>query len=70
MTSEGVCETGEWIKVAKVGHLREVKAKGRKIDGSKKNYELREPAIYYRANFIPEHDALRLKKTYSWDDII
>ncbi|MFH1933211.1 MAG: hypothetical protein ABIN18_16680 [Pseudomonadota bacterium] len=47
-----------------------VKAKGRKIVGGKKSYELREPAIPYRANFTPENGLLRLKNTYFWDDII
>jgi len=38
-----------------------VKAKGRKIGGGKKSYELREPAIPYGANFTPENGLLRLK---------
>ena len=41
-----------------------VKAKGRKIVGGKKSYELREPAIPYGANFTPENGLLRLKNTY------
>jgi hypothetical protein len=47
-----------------------VKAKGRKIVGGKKNYELCEPGIPYGANFTPENSPLRLKNTYFWDDII
>jgi len=47
-----------------------IKAKGRKIVGSKNGYELREPAIPYGANFTPESGLLRLKNTYFWDDII
>ena len=47
-----------------------IKAKGRKIVGSKKSYELREPAIPYGANFTPENGLLRLENTYFWDDII
>ena len=47
-----------------------VKAKGRKIAGGKKSYELREPAIPYGANFTPESGLLRLRNTSFWDDII
>ena len=38
-----------------------VKAKRRKIVGGKKSYDLREPAIPYRANFTPENSLLSLK---------
>ena len=47
-----------------------IKAKGRKIVGSKKSYELREPAVSYGGNFTPENGLLRLQNTYFWDDII
>jgi len=47
-----------------------IKAKGRKIIGSKKGYELREPAIPYGANLTPENDLLRPQNTYYWDDIV
>jgi len=47
-----------------------VKAKGRKIVGYKKSYELREPGIPYGANFTLENGLLRLKNTFYWDDII
>ena len=46
-----------------------IRAKGRKIVGSKKSYELREPAIPYGANLTPENGFLRLQNTYNWDDI-
>jgi hypothetical protein len=46
-----------------------IKAKGRKIVGSKKSYELREPAVSYGGNFTPENGLLRLQNTYYWDDI-
>jgi len=46
-----------------------IRAKGRKIVGSKKSYELREPAIPYGANLTPENGLLRLQNTYNWDDI-
>jgi putative transposase len=47
-----------------------VKAKGRKIVGSKKSYKLREPAVRYGGNFTPENGLLRLQNTYYWDDIV
>ena len=47
-----------------------IKARGRKIFGNDKSYELREPAVPYRANFTPENGVLRLQNTYFWDDII
>jgi len=47
-----------------------IKAKGRKIIGSKKGYDLREPAIPYGANLTPENDLLRSQNTYYWNDIV
>ncbi len=47
-----------------------IKAKGRKIVGSNKSYELREPAVPYGGNFSPENGRLRLQNTYYWDDIV
>jgi len=47
-----------------------IKAKGRKIVGSNKSYELREPAFPYGGNFTPENGLLRLQNTYFWNDII
>jgi putative transposase len=47
-----------------------IKAKGRKIIGSKKCYELREPSIPYAANLSPENGLLRLQNTYYWEDIV
>jgi len=46
-----------------------IKAKGRKLVGSKKSYELREPAVSYGGNFTPENGLLRLQNAYFWDDI-
>jgi len=46
-----------------------IRAKGRKIVGSKKSYELRETAIPYGANLAPENGLLRLQNTYNWNDI-
>jgi len=46
------------------------KAKGRKIVGSEKSYELREPGVPYGANFTPENGLLSLQNTYSWSDIV
>ena len=46
-----------------------MQAKGRRIIGSNKSYELHEPAIPYRANLTPENGLLRLQNTYNWDDI-
>jgi len=45
-----------------------VKAKGGKIVGSKKSYELREPAIPDRAKLTPENGTLRHKNMNVWDD--
>ncbi len=47
-----------------------IKAKGRKIVGSKKSYELREPAVPYGDNFTLEKGLSRLQNTYYWDDIV
>jgi len=47
-----------------------IKAKDRKIVGSKKSYELRDPPVSYRGNFTPENGLLRLQNAYFWDDII
>ena len=47
-----------------------IKARGRKVIGGNKSYELREPAVPYGANFTPENGLLRLQNTYFWDDII
>ena len=46
-----------------------IDAKGRKIIGSSKSYELREPAVTYGDNFTPENSLLRLQNTYFWNDI-
>ena len=47
-----------------------VKAKGRKVVGSNKNYELREPTVSYGAKFSPENGLLSLQNTYYWENII
>jgi len=41
----------------------------RKVVESNKSYELREPAVPYRANLNPENGPLRLENTSFWDDI-
>lgn len=46
------------------------KAKGRKIVGSEKSYELREPGVPYGGNFTPENGLLSLQNTYFWSDIV
>ncbi len=45
-----------------------VKAKGRKIVGSERSSEIRDPAIPYIANFDPEISLLRSENTYFWND--
>jgi putative transposase len=45
-----------------------IKAKGRKIIGSEKSYELREPAAFYGGNLAPENGHLSLQNSYSWAD--
>ena len=47
-----------------------IKAKGRKIIGSNKSYELREPDVPYGGNFTHENGLLRLQNTYFWDDSV
>ena len=42
-----------------------IRAKGRKIAGSKKSYELREPAIPYGANLTPENALLTYISHYT-----
>ena len=44
-----------------------IKAKGRKIVGSKRSYELREPAIPYGRDFTPENGLLRHQNSYYWN---
>jgi putative transposase len=46
-----------------------IKAKGRKIAGSDKTYELREAEVPYGLNFTPENGLLRLQNTHYWKDI-
>ena len=47
-----------------------IKAKGRKIVGSNKSYELPEPGVPYGGNLAPGNALLRLQNTYFWNDII
>ena len=56
-----------FIKATK--NLLGIKAKGRKIIGSEKSYELREPAASYGGNFAPENGYLSLQNVYFWDDL-
>ena len=49
-------------------NLLGIKAKGRKIIGSEKSYELREPAASYGGNFTPENGPLSHKNSYFWAD--
>jgi len=46
-----------------------IKAKGRKIAGGKKTYEIREPEVPYRPNFTPKNGLLRPQNTYLLDDL-
>jgi len=46
-----------------------IRAKGRKVVGSNKSYELREPAVPY-GNFTHKNGHLRHQNTYFWNDII
>jgi len=45
-------------------------AKDRKIVGSIKSYEVREPGICYGGDFTPKNGLLRPQNTYYWDDIV
>jgi putative transposase len=45
-----------------------VKAKGRKIIGNEKSYELREQTASYGGNFTPENGHVSLQNTYFWAD--
>ena len=44
-----------------------IRAKGRKIIGSKKSYELREPAIPYEDHFGAQKWDIELENAYPWD---
>jgi hypothetical protein len=46
------------------------RAKCRKIVGSNKSHEHREPPVPYGGNFTPENGLLRLQNTYYWVDIV
>ena len=68
---------GKWtesIAVGSEGFIEEtksilgIKAKGRKIIGEEKSFELREPAASYGINFTPENGPLSLKNSYFWAD--
>jgi len=43
---------------------------GRKVVGSNKSYELREPTVPYGGNFTHKNGHLRHQNTYFWNDII
>ena len=45
-----------------------IKAKGRKIIGGEKSFELREPAVFYGGDFTPENSHLSLQNGYVWAD--
>ena len=45
-------------------------AKGRKIAGDDKTYEIREAEVSYRPNITPKNGILRLQKTYFSSDIL
>jgi len=47
-----------------------IRAKGRKVVGSNKSYELREPAVPYGGNFTHNNGRLRHQNTYFLNDII
>ncbi|MDY7036040.1 MAG: hypothetical protein SV375_07765 [Thermodesulfobacteriota bacterium] len=47
-----------------------IRAKGRKVVGSGKSYELREPAVPYGVNFTPENGSLTLQNSYFGDVIV
>jgi len=44
-----------------------IKARGRKIAGGHKSYELREPSVSYGADFTPENGLLRHQNSYYWN---
>jgi putative transposase len=44
-----------------------IRAKGRKIEGSRDLYYLREAQAAYNSNFTPENSVLRAKNTYLWN---
>jgi putative transposase len=46
-----------------------IRAKGRKVVGTAKSWELREPAVAYGSDFTPENGRSRLQNTYFWGDI-
>jgi hypothetical protein len=43
-----------------------IRAKGRKVEGSRDLYHLRETQVAYNSNFNPENDVLSAKNTYFW----
>jgi REP-associated tyrosine transposase len=45
-----------------------IRVKGRKIEGSRDLYHLREAQVAYNSNFNPENDVLRANNTYFWRD--
>ena len=68
---------GKWTESIAVGSegfiaatksILGIKAKGRKIIGGEKSFELREPAASYGINFAPENGPLSLKNSYFWAD--
>jgi putative transposase len=43
-----------------------IRAKGRKVEGSRDLYHLREAQAAYNSNFTPNNSDLRAKNTYIW----
>ena len=44
-----------------------IRAKGRKVEGSRDLYHLREAQAAYNSNFTPENSVLSAKNTYFWN---
>ena len=68
---------GKWTESIAVGSegfieatksILGIKAKGRKIIGGEKSFELREAAASYGINFAPKNGLLSLKNSYFWAD--
>ncbi len=45
-----------------------IRAKGRKVEGSRGLYHLREAHAAYNSNFTPENGFLSARNTYFWKD--
>jgi len=58
---------GSKIFVQDIKEKLGIRAKGRKVEGTKDLYHLREAQVAYNSNFTPENSVLSANNTYFWN---